>query len=65
MAHVTLGEMKDALSQVDFPAGKDEILRSAEQQGATEDAKKALRSLAPVEYGNAEEVIRSVNPEVG
>lgn len=65
MASVQLSEMKDALSQVDFPATKEEIVRSAEQQGASVAAQKALRSLPPVTYENVDEVLRSVTPDVG
>jgi hypothetical protein len=55
------------LTEVDFPAGKDAILQSAEQQGAPPEVLKALRALPPVEYGNKTEVGRSagVDPAAG
>lgn len=65
MANVSLGELEQALNDVDFPAGKDDILRQAEERGAGEDVRRALRSLQPVEYGSAQEVIRSVHTDVG
>jgi hypothetical protein len=65
MADVTLQELLDAISEVDFPAHKDEIVRSAEQEGASVDAQQALRSMPPVEYANGDEVIRSVNVDIG
>lgn len=65
MANVKLSDLQQAVSAVDFPAGKDDILSSAEKQGAAQDVLSALRSLQPVEYGNAQEVIRSVHTDVG
>lgn len=65
MANVSLGDLKQALNTIDFPAGKDEILRRAEAEGASDDVTKALRTLQPVEYRNAQEVIRSVHTDVG
>lgn len=65
MANVSLDALKDALSQVDFPAGKDDVVRSARDQGAGADALAALRSVPPVDYRNADEVIRSVTRDVG
>ncbi len=65
MANVSLGALEWALSEVDFPADKDAIVRQAEQRGADDDVRRALRSLQPVAYGSAKEVIRSVHPEVG
>lgn len=65
MATVRQSELESALNQVDFPAHKDDIIRSAEVSKASVDAQKALRTLPPVEYGNADEVIRSVTHDVG
>lgn len=64
MATVKLSVLQDALSEVDFPAHKDDIVRSAEQRDAPTDAQKALRTLPPVEYGNVEEVLRSVHHDL-
>lgn len=63
MANVSLGDLEQALNDVDFPAGKDAILDHAKDAG--EDVQRALRSLQPVEYGSAQEVIRSVHTDVG
>jgi hypothetical protein len=65
MANVSLGDLEQALNTVDFPADKDKILDHAVQQRANADVQQALRSLQPVEYGNAQEVIRSVHADVG
>jgi hypothetical protein len=65
--NVTPNALQDALKQVDFPAQKDELLRSAEGLGADEEILQALRSLPPeVQYENKDEVVRSVrHPAAG
>ncbi len=65
MSSVTLKQLKSALSEVDFPATKDDILASAEAGGGSPDAIAALRSLPPaVSYDNVDEVVRSVTTDV-
>lgn len=57
------------LSSLDYPAGKDDVLRQAERQGAPPEVLRALRALPPVDYANGREVARSAGidaaPEVG
>lgn len=65
MANVSLEHLEQALNTVDFPAGKEAIIDHAVQQRATADVQQALRSLPPVEYRSAQEVIRSVDADVG
>ena len=60
MAHTTVHEVLEALVQVDFPAGKDDLLAAAQAAGASEEVLKALRGIPPEEYGNRDEVARSV-----
>jgi Protein of unknown function (DUF2795) len=60
MAHTTVKEVLDALGEVDFPAGKDELLAAARAAGASEEVQKALRGIPPEEYANRDEVARSV-----
>ncbi len=52
--------VRDVLVDVDYPATKDELLSAARRRGADEDAIRALRALPPVDYGNEDEVLRSV-----
>ncbi|MFC3502281.1 DUF2795 domain-containing protein [Micromonospora krabiensis] len=47
------------LSSLDFPAGKDDVIREAEREGAPPDVLRALRKLPPVDYANGAEVARS------
>ncbi|MET8616161.1 DUF2795 domain-containing protein [Streptomyces misionensis] len=44
--------MLDALQDVDFPAGKEELVKAAENAGAPEEVVKALHAVPPDEYGN-------------
>lgn len=53
-------EVVDALKDVDFPAGKDELVDAAREAGASQDAVAALRGIPPENYANREEVARSV-----
>ncbi|MES4891008.1 DUF2795 domain-containing protein [Streptomyces sp. NPDC096012] len=60
MAHTSVPEVLDAIKDVDFPAGKDELVAAARSAGASEEVVKALRGIPPEEYGSREEVARSV-----
>ncbi|TWH69529.1 DUF2795 domain-containing protein [Micromonospora olivasterospora] len=51
------------LSGLDYPAGKADVLREAEREGAPPDVLKALRALPPVDYANGNEVARSAGIE--
>src|SRR3954451_6573950 len=59
-AHTTIQEVLAALGDVDFPAGKDDLLAAARAAGASEEVQKALRGIPPDEYANRDEVARSV-----
>ncbi|GLY49883.1 DUF2795 domain-containing protein [Lentzea sp. NBRC 102530] len=50
----------DALNDVDFPAGKEQLVEHAENKEAGEDVLRALRGLPPADYENENEVVRSV-----
>jgi hypothetical protein len=64
MTTVSAKALERALSAADFPATKEDLLAAAREQEADEAVEKALRSLPPVEYGNVDEVIRSVTVDV-
>ena len=50
-------QLRQALRDVDFPAGKDELIKAAQAAG---EVIRALRAMPPEEYANREEVARSV-----
>jgi hypothetical protein len=60
----TTAEVLRYLDAVDFPAGKDDIVREAQREGAPEDVLKALRAIPPVEYRSKNEVARSAAADV-
>jgi hypothetical protein len=45
---------------IDYPASKAELLRAAQDAGAPDEIIRALRAIPPEEYGNRNEVTRSV-----
>ncbi|MGV9255661.1 DUF2795 domain-containing protein [Streptomyces sp. NPDC003697] len=53
-------DVVDAIKDVDFPAGKDELIEAAKRSGASQEVIKALRGLPPEQYANRKEVVRSV-----
>ena len=65
MARVTSDQVVRYLGDVDFPAGKEDLLRAADDAGAPPEVLKALRAIPPVEYANRAEVARSVPTDPG
>ncbi|PRX48636.1 uncharacterized protein DUF2795 [Prauserella shujinwangii] len=60
MATTDVERLRTALSDADFPAQKDDLVRDAEQAGADGDTIRALNSIPPVEYASLDEVEQSV-----
>jgi hypothetical protein len=60
MAHTSVPEVLEAIKDVDFPAGKEELVGAARSAGASEEVIKALRGIQPEQYAGREEVARSV-----
>ncbi|MBA9004936.1 MULTISPECIES: DUF2795 domain-containing protein [Thermomonospora] len=52
--------IEELLNDLDFPAGKEEIVEHARRRGAAPDAAQALSALPPAEYDSMAEVLRSV-----
>ncbi|GAB2501085.1 DUF2795 domain-containing protein [Nocardiopsis aegyptia] len=52
--------LRTILGEVPFPADKDRIVDRAADLGADEEQLRALMAMPPVDYGNADEVMRSV-----
>lgn len=57
--------MVDAVKDVDFSAGKDDLVRAARRSGVSEEVVKALRGIPPESCANREEVARSVRVDPG
>ncbi|MGM1057979.1 DUF2795 domain-containing protein [Saccharothrix sp. Mg75] len=58
-AYTTRERLEECLEQVDFPAGKDELVNAAQERG-DEVTARALRAIPPVDYANPAEVVASV-----
>ena len=59
-------QLRQALRDVDFPAGKDELIRAAQASGAPDEVIRALRAIPPEEYANRQEVPKpAVEDELG
>jgi hypothetical protein len=64
MASVRTRELTDALSEVDYPLSKDDLVEHIGARSVPEDVLRAIRSLPPAIYENHDEVIRSVTVDV-
>jgi hypothetical protein len=53
-------ELQKHLSGVDYPAGRDDLVRTAEQNGADEETLKALRDLPDRTYEGPSGVSKEV-----
>jgi hypothetical protein len=64
MPRISREQLRKALATVDYPMPK--TTSSATPSSPTpENRCKALRSLPPVDYGNFDEVLRSVKADIG
>lgn len=61
MGELSAEEVRAALNDADYPATKESLVEAAGRAGAGEGVDKALRSLPVAEYGNLDEVIRSLD----
>ncbi|GAA2237224.1 DUF2795 domain-containing protein [Streptomyces nogalater] len=59
-AHTSVPEVLDAVKDVTYPAGKEQLVSAARRAGATEEVVKALRGMPAEEYAGRAEVARSV-----
>jgi hypothetical protein len=62
---VTADDVLGYLSDTDFPAGKDALVTTAQQAGAPEEVLRSIRAIPPVDYGNRDEVARSLRLDPG
>ncbi|MHA6795537.1 DUF2795 domain-containing protein [Pseudonocardia bannensis] len=68
-AYTTYRALKQALEDADYPATKEQLIETAERNGADEMTLKALRAIPPVDYRSFLEVeasveIRDEDPEL-
>ncbi|MBY8881486.1 DUF2795 domain-containing protein [Actinacidiphila acidipaludis] len=60
MTHPGVPDVLEAIKDVTFPAGKDDLVDAAAAAGASGDVVAALRALPPESYGNRSDVAHSV-----
>jgi hypothetical protein len=62
---ITPDEVLRYLADVDYPAGKEDLVAAAERAGAPEAVIRGLRAIPPVDYRSRAEVMRSVPVDPG
>uniref|UniRef100_UPI00403C64C6 DUF2795 domain-containing protein n=1 Tax=Mycobacterium hainanense TaxID=3289775 RepID=UPI00403C64C6 len=60
VASTTPNQLRRCLSDVDFPANKQDLLDAADRNGCDDDTVRALRGIPPETYNNAAQVAASV-----
>jgi hypothetical protein len=56
----SIRDVMAALEDVDYPAGKDDLLAAAERHGADDGVLRALRSLPLADYLSRADLMKSV-----
>jgi cation diffusion facilitator CzcD-associated flavoprotein CzcO len=59
-AHTSVPEVLDALKDVTYPAGKEQLVSAARRAGASDEVVAALRGIPAEGYAGRAEVARSV-----
>jgi hypothetical protein len=54
-------DLQKHLSGVDYPASKDDLVRTAEEQGANDELLEALRGMPDKEYDSPTAVSKAVS----
>jgi len=60
---VTTEEVLELVQNVDYPAGKDDLIAAAQAASGGEDVLRVLRKVPAEEYANADEVARSIDTD--
>lgn len=60
VAYTTRKQLHECLNNVDYPAAKDDLVRTAVENGCDEETVRALRAIPPETYANFSEVLASV-----
>ncbi len=55
-----IAKVRDVLVDIDYPAGKEEILDHAATHGGDPDTLRSLRAIPPVDYRNTDEILASI-----
>ncbi len=60
VASTSRSELRKCLSDVDFPANKQDLLDAADRNGCADETVRALRAIPPETYTNVGQVAASV-----
>ncbi len=60
VASTTRSELRKCLSDVDFPANKQDLLDAVDRNGCDDETVRALRAIPPETYTNIAQVAASV-----
>ena len=60
LGNLDLGQLQQYLPDVNFPAGKDEILSQAQSSGAPEEVLDRIREAGPDTFNSTQEVLQAV-----
>lgn len=60
MAKVNPIQLQKHLKGIDYPAGKEDLVKHAQQQGADEEALSTLKQLPDEQYETSAEVSKAV-----
>ena len=52
--------LRDVLADVDFPAGKDEVVNQAQSNGAPQEVINAVKNSGTETFNSADEVLQAV-----
>ncbi|UUU29738.1 DUF2795 domain-containing protein [Streptomyces sp. CA-210063] len=63
MAHATVDDVLGALRNVDFPAGRTQLLEAARSAGASGEVMSALRGIPPETCTSRDDIVRSVRTD--
>lgn len=65
MVTTDVQRLQRALSEVDFPAEKSDLVSHAAEAGADQETVRALKAVPPVQYADLTEVLQSVSLDDG
>jgi hypothetical protein len=60
LSNLDLGQLQQLLPDVNFPAGKDEVLSNLQGNGAPQEMVDQIKNAGPDNFNSADEVLQAV-----
>jgi Protein of unknown function (DUF2795) len=60
LSNLDLGQLQQYLPNLDFPAGKDEVVNQAQNNGAPQEVIDAVKNSSTETFNSADEVLQAV-----